>query len=142
MTRKTIRAGALMIGFAATLAVALGAEGERLPSIRALMHKQYTVSNAPFDRIEEDLNSGSPDWGKVRESADRFVGLAEALGKNTPRRGGAASWKAFTGRQLDDARAMLEGAEARDSKAIQIAHRRLAEACDACHDAHKFRPRD
>lgn len=132
----------MTVGIGAILGAAAGVEGERVPSIRALMHKQYTVSNAPFDRIEEELEAEAPDWAKVREASKTFLDLAATLEKNTPRRGDEASWKRFTGRQYGDAKAMVDAAEARDEGAILAAHRRLAKACQACHDAHKFRARD
>jgi cytochrome c556 len=122
--------------------VAAGAEEERRLSIMAVMHKQYTVSKAPFVLIQKELDSESPDWEKVQAATKRFVILAEALAKNEPRRGSRESWRRLIDRHLGDARAMDDGAAARDRPAVRLAHRRLATSCKACHDAHRFRRGD
>jgi hypothetical protein len=118
----------------------LATDGARTPSIRAVMHKQYTVSRSPFKAIKKELDAPSPDWEKVREAAERFGALAADLPKNTPLRGSPESWRLLVGRHLDDARAMRDAAEARDPETLRAAHRRVADSCNACHQAH--RPRE
>src|SRR4051794_31253973 len=89
-------AGLLVLGVPMVLAVAGGAEPERTLSIRAIMHKQYTVTRAPFVLIKKELDSGTPDWEKVQELAGNFVNLAAGLEKNEPKWGDMESWKRFT----------------------------------------------
>jgi cytochrome c556 len=141
---KRVMAGArlLVVGLPALLAVTAGAEGERKLSIRAVMHKEYTVSRAPFLVIKKELDSEATDWEKVREAAGTFVTLAAALEKNDPGDGDKASWKKFTELHTGDVRAMGDAAEARDKDAARAVHRRLAAACNACHDAHRSRGRE
>jgi hypothetical protein len=141
---KRILSGArlLVVGLPALLAVTAVAEGERKPSIRAVMHKEYTVSRAPFLVIKKELDSETPDWEKVRESARTFVTLAAALERNDPGDGDKESWKKLTELHLGDAKAMEDAAEARDKDAALVVHRRMAAACKACHAAHRLRGRD
>jgi cytochrome c556 len=139
MKRIVQGAGLLGVGVAAMLAVTARAEEERTLSIRAVMHKQYTASSAPFLRIKKELDSEAPDWGKVRDSARTFVALAEVLQKNEPKWGSKESWKTFTDRHYADAKALDAAAEARGTEKVRAIHRRLAAACKACHDAHRFR---
>jgi cytochrome c556 len=142
MERFRSGAGLLLVGLPSLLAVTAGAEGERKLSIRAVMHKQYTVSRAPFVVIKKELDSEAPDWGKVREATQTFVSLAALLERNEPKWGEKESWKRFTDLHFGDARAMEDAAEARDKEAVKAVHRRLATACKACHDAHRYQGRD
>jgi cytochrome c556 len=142
MRRVGPGAGMVVLGISALLVVAAGADGERTLSIRAVMHKQYTVSNSPFVRIKKELSAAAPDWERVWEETRKFVSLAAVLDKNDPPSGEKGSWKKFTGQQFGDAKAMVDAAEARDKEAVLVAHKRLAASCKACHNAHKFQGRD
>jgi cytochrome c556 len=140
--KRIVSGGGVVGGISALLAVMAGSDEERALSIRAVMHKQYTVSNSPFVRIKKELNSDATDWEKVRDATKRFVNLATALEKNEPRWGEKESWKRLTGLHFGDAKAMAEAAEARDRDAVMVIHQRLATACKGCHNAHRFRGRD
>ena len=142
MKRRMSGSGWLVVGISALLTAAAGADGPRKPSIMAVMHKQYTVSNSPFVRIKKELNSGAPDWEKVRDSTRRYAILAEALQENGPVWGDEESWKRLTGLHAADAKAMDAAAEARDEEGLLAVHRRLAASCNGCHEAHRFRRRD
>ena len=121
----------------ALLAVALGADTERTPSIRAVMHKQYRVTRAPFLVIKKELESTTPDWDKVGEAAREFAALAAVLPKNEPKWGEKDSWTRFTTLHIDDAKELERAAGAHDRQAVQVVHRRLETACKPCHDAHR-----
>jgi hypothetical protein len=120
--------------------IGLASEAERTPSIRALMQKQYRVTFAPFKLIEKQLAAPEPDWEKVTEAAGDFVTLAAHLEKNEPKWGEKESWLRFTTLHMNDAKALANAAQARDRAALQVVHRRIETACNACHDAHR-RPR-
>jgi cytochrome c556 len=126
----------------ALLGVTAGAEGERKLSIMAVMHKQYTVSRAPFVLIKKELDSEAPDWEKIHEQTRKFASLAGALEKNEARWGDKESWKRFISLHSADARAMDDAAEAREKNSLLVIHRRLATSCKACHNAHRYRGRD
>jgi len=127
----------VVLGPLALLAVALGADTKRIPSIRAVMQKQYRVTRAPFVLIKKELDSTMPDWEKAGEAAREFAALAAVLPKNEPKWGEKASWTRFTTLHIDDAKELERAAEARDREAVQTVHRRLETACKACHDAHR-----
>jgi hypothetical protein len=116
------------------------AEGPRTPSIRAVMHKQYRVTRAPFVIIKKELDSAMPDWDKVAEAAREFVALAAYLDKNEPKWGEKESWQQFTALHMKEAKEMERAADERDRAALSAVHHRIGTACDACHDAHR-RPR-
>ena len=115
------------------IAVVAVAEGPDSLSIRALMHRQYTVSRAPFKIIRTQFDAQDPDWQKAQEAGEKFVALAETLAKKTPRHGGEESWRRFINGHMMDARAMADAAEARDPVPLRAAHRRIAESCKTCH---------
>ena len=108
--RHTIRRSPwVMLALPLLVAVVAAAEGPGSPSIRALMHRQYTVSRAPFKIIRTQMDAQVPDWEKVQQAGEKFVALAETLAKKTPRHGGEESWRHFLdrahgGRQGDGGR--------------------------------------
>jgi cytochrome c556 len=120
----------------AALAVA---DGPSTPSIMALMHKQYTVSRAPFKILKRELDATAPDWEKAREASEKFGGLAADLAKNTPLSGTPDSWRRMVGQHLADARALDDAVRARDKAKLRAAHQRIADSCRTCHQAHRSR---
>ena len=139
--RHTIRRSPrVMLALPLLVAVVAGAEGPGSPSIRALMHRQYTVSRAPFKIIRTQMDAQDPDWEKVQQAGEKFVALAETLAKRTPRHGGEESWRHFLDQHMADAKLMADAAKARDPVPLRAAHRRIAESCKSCHDTHRFRP--
>jgi hypothetical protein len=121
----------------AFLLLALGAQDGRTPSIRAVMHKQYRVTRAPFAVIKKELNAPSPAWEKIDEAARDFTTLAAVLDKNDPKWGDRASWAQFTAAHVRNAGEMQAAAEARDRERLRRAQRTIETACKACHDAHR-----
>jgi cytochrome c556 len=139
MKTLILKSGLLATGLSVPLALAFGADAVRKLSTSAVMHKQYTVSNAPFVRIKKALNSETPDWTKIQEESRRFLALAESLEKNEPKWGDSGSWKKLTSRHLDDAKAIEHASAARDRDAVLAAQKRVSASCKACHDAHRDR---
>jgi cytochrome c556 len=137
MRRLLIQAGLPAAGLLGVVALALAADGERTPSIRAVMHKQYRVTRAPFKLIQQELDLAAPDWEKVAEAAHDFVALAAYLEKNEPKWGDMTSWKEFTALHMKTAKELEDAAAQHDRAALRAAHRRIETACDACHDAHR-----
>jgi hypothetical protein len=129
-------------GVLGVLLAALGADGARTPSIRAVMHKQYRVTRAPFVLIKKELGAPAPDWEKVAQAADEFASLAAILEKNEPKWGDKESWLRFTTAHVNDAKALAAAAQGHDREALQTVRRRIETACNACHVAHRQAPRD
>jgi hypothetical protein len=115
------------------------ADGPGTPSIMALMHKQYTVSRAPFKLLKREIDGTSPDWEKTREASEKFGALAADLAKNTPLWGTQESWRRLVGQHLADARALDDAVRARDKARLRAAHQRIADSCRTCHQAHRSR---
>jgi hypothetical protein len=141
MRRLATMFGLLMAGLFATCAATRGADAARKLSISAIMHKQYTVTNAPFLRIKKELNADAPDWAKIQDATRKFASLAEVLGKNEPLDGGSDSWKKLTAQHLETAKALDAAAESRDKTAALASYRQLAASCRTCHSAHRTRDR-
>jgi hypothetical protein len=121
----------------AVVGLGLAAEAERELSIRAVMHKQYRVTRAPFVMIKKELDAPAPDWDRIGEAAHEFTALAAALDKNEPKWGDKESWLRFTAVHHGDAREMERAADAHDGAALRAVHRRVETACKGCHDAHR-----
>src|SRR5262245_56654425 len=135
-------AARLLFGLLLPPAALAAADGPRIPSIMAVMHKQNTVSRAPFKVVKKEMEARSPDWEAVREAGAKFGGLAAALAKNEPPEGSPESWRRSVDRHLADAKALEVAAASRDPAALRAAHQRIAESCTACHRAHRSRPGD
>jgi cytochrome c556 len=131
------RVGLIVLGPLALLAGAWGADTARVPSIRAVMHKQYRVTRAPFLVIKKELGATAPDWEAVGAAARDFAALADVLPRNEPKWGEKASWTRFTTLHIDDAKELERAAGARDREAVRAVQRRLETACKGCHDAHR-----
>src|SRR4051794_38661300 len=108
---KTLQSSAkswLVRGSSLLLPLALVAADERITSIRAVMHKQYDVSKAPFKLIKRELDASSPDWEKIRAEAEKFNALAVLLEKNKPPEGTPESWRQSLAKHRQNASALEE----------------------------------
>ena len=105
---RSARGGVLLAMATTLLAVFAANAGVTMEdvklSINAVMHKEYTVSRAPFKQIKKELDRSDPDWEKVKGLTRTFVSLATALQKNEPTWGEKDSWTTFTKQHLDDAK--------------------------------------
>lgn len=132
-----------LTGLAAALAMVLAgafaanAFDDKVPTAKEVMGKLNKGPKALTPSIEKALNAGTPDWETVKKQADEFVVLAEALGKNTPKKGEAESWKSLTDAYLANAQALAKAVDAKDHGAAVEVHAKLKSACMACHKAHK-----
>jgi cytochrome c556 len=123
---------------AATAAVAFAVAGEApTPSIRAVMHRQYTVYSAPFKAIKREADAPSPDWEKVRQAAEKYAALEKLLVEQTPPEGSRESWRRRVEEQSADARSIEEAARSHDAKALRATQERITASCKGCHDAHR-----
>ena len=127
-----------MPAFPLLLAAVAIADGQATPSIRALMHRQYTISRAPLKTIRAQIDAQAPDWEEVQRAGETFVALAEILAKKTPRHGSEESWRHLVDQHTADAKEMLDAAKVRDLVPLRAAHRRIAGSCKTCHEAHRF----
>ena len=75
------RAGYLLLTVPTLLAVGLGAEAQRTPSIRAVMHKQYRVTRAPFILIKKELDVDDAGLGEGWRGGQGFLGPGGGAGK-------------------------------------------------------------
>jgi cytochrome c556 len=119
------------------LVACAGADGPALPSISALMHKQYTVYRAPFKIFKAESQAKAPDWAQLQEASTKFQNLATTLAKKTPNHGSDQSWRTLIDQHLADAKAIDDAIQARDVALLGAAQRRLANACTKCHNAHR-----
>src|SRR5262245_30207051 len=125
-TRLSLALGSALL--TCTIAVA----SQRIPSISAVMHKQFTVSRSPFTIIKKEMEGRSPDWDKVQTEAVKFRELAALLEKNKPHSGTEDSWRESLAKLIEQADAMQAAAKSRDVDMLRSAHRKIAASCNAC----------
>jgi len=84
------------------------------------------------------LKTKNPDWDDVLRDSEELRRLASALGKTTPAKGDAASWKNLSTAYADKARALEMAARDKNLGAARAAIARMGEpSCSACHKLHR-----
>ena len=141
--RKCIRAS--MFAAFGTMAVLLAVGGgatraddkkdDKLPDISEIMKKGHAKSDGFITKIKGAAKEGK--WEDAQMYAKDFNILAGALGKNKPPKGTEASWKTMTDKYSANTKAVMEGAEKKDAKAVNGGLSAIGMSCGGCHKAHK-----
>jgi hypothetical protein len=121
----------------AVMALAAGAGGEDIPTIKDVMDKLHNGANAPLAKLKTALKSDSPDWKNVQDLTKDFTILGAALAKNEPPRGEKADFEKLANAYFSNAKALDEAAKAEDKAKTQAALDRITASCKTCHAAHK-----
>lgn len=112
------------------------AQDDNVPEIKEVMRKLHKGAESLRAHVGKALKSGSPNWGEIQTDTKVYATLAEALGKNQPPKGDAASWKKLTTEYAKNAKALDDAAKQKDRESAQAAYNKLAN-CTGCHKAHK-----
>jgi cytochrome c556 len=125
----------LLAGLCAAVLMVAGANGadEKPMSIKEIMKAAHgkgyvakmgaAVKGKDFDTA----TSVAKDWEKA----------AIDLGKNTPPKGEAESWKKLTDAYTKNIKAMAKAVGDKDAKGVAASLKTVGTSCGACHKAHK-----
>ena len=122
------------------LALALSAgstaadDKEKVYKINEIM-KRHTGSKSLLKGITAQVKAG--DWEGAQDGAKLFKAFGESLGKNSPEKGDAASWKKLADAYKENTKAVYEAAEKKDAKEVTANLGKIQKSCKACHDSHK-----
>ncbi len=104
-------------------------------SIHDIMKTGHGGKKSLLNQIKAGVKDG--DWDKIDKAAKTLKKYGEDLGKNTPEKGEAGSWKKLSGEYSKTMLAIAEGVEKKDAKATNAGLAKMQKSCKACHDVHK-----
>ena len=135
MVRKALRAGVFaalgMIVLVGTYGVATSAD-DKVPEISTVMQKSFGKEGYKASIVAAVKGE---KWEDASKLAKEWNELGEVIGKNKPPKGEAKSWEEHTKKFADNTKAILEGSDKKDAKAVTKAIGSFN--CGACHKAHK-----
>lgn len=109
------------------------AQEEKIKDVKGCMAFQNKVRGD----LGKQVKSKTPDWEAIQTQTKEWVGVAETLGKQTPPKGTAESWKKQTETYLKNVKAVDEAAEKKDSDAATKSLATVGASCGGCHSQHK-----
>ena len=107
------------------------------PPVKEIMGALNKGPEALTSKIGRALDKAEPNWASLADRTETYVGHVKDLGRNSPPRGGVASWKTQTKEYLENAEALDDAVAAHDRKAALAAHEKIEQACAGCHVKHK-----
>jgi cytochrome c556 len=108
---------------------------DKIKDIKGCM--AFTKTKVARDDLPARLKGASPDWDDIQKETKQWVGVAETLGKQTPPRGSAESWKKQTDKYLENVKAVDEAAQKKDAPAATKAIATIGMCCAGCHGQHR-----
>jgi cytochrome c556 len=87
--------------------------------------------------LPKQLKSKSPDWEEIQKETKEWVSVAETLGKQTPPKGSAESWKKQTELYTTNVKAVDTAAQKKDAEAATKSLATIGNSCGGCHSQHK-----
>jgi cytochrome c556 len=132
---------ALVVGVSASpMAASADDKDDKVPTIKQIMKKAHGGPKSLLGKIGTELKSDDPDWPKVAEMSKELVGLADALGKNTPPKGEVSDFKKRAGGYKGQATILEKAAEKKMKTGrggAEGAFKALRSSCMGCHAAHR-----
>jgi hypothetical protein len=135
MVRKALRAGVFaalgMIVLVGSYGIATSAD-DKVPEVSTIMMKSFgkegfksQIQAAVKGEKWEDANKLAKEWNE----------LGGSIGKNKAPKGEAKSWEELCKKFADNTKAIVEGTDKKDAKAVTKAIGSFN--CNNCHKAHK-----
>lgn len=133
MMKKWLAMGVVTLGVGMTAL----AQDDAVPTIKKIMKDAHNPKAGLLPAIKKDLSAPSPDWDKISKESKDLVSLAQALAKNSPRKGNKSNWSKVTGDYLTEAKDLAAAAQSKDLDKAKTAQAALQSSCTGCHKAHK-----
>jgi hypothetical protein len=115
----------------------VGAENQKVPSIKAIMKKANDGDESLFGQVGKQLLSDEPNWTDIRTKTKELIVLADSLGKNTPPKGARESWENLTKAYVANLKVLDDAAQKKNKDMLDAAHQKLITSCSGCHKLHK-----
>ena len=135
MLRIAARMMVFVAGVVAVAGIASGLSAQdKGPSIKQVMK----AMNGPKGFVAKTVAAGkSGDWDMAAKYGAKAAECSAALGKNTPKKGDAASWEMLSKKYAEVGADIESAAKAKDLDKLQAAAKTFGSACKTCHSAHK-----
>ena len=124
--------GAAMVAFSTTTVANNNADD---PTVKQIMQRANGKEGL-CKGIGAGLKLKEPKWDDLQAKAKELVPLAQAMTKNKPPKGDAASWKKLSEGYATAAVDLEKAAAAKDAKGADAAMKVLSD-CKTCHTLHK-----
>jgi cytochrome c556 len=122
-------------GLALVLTAAAAADDkEKKYTISQIMKKGHGAKGL-LKGIDAHVKGGM--WDEAKTDATLLKAFGEGLGKNSPERGDAESWKKLTGDYKENTKAVYDAAEKKEAKGVTDGLKKIRGSCKTCHDSHK-----
>lgn len=126
----------LLVALLAGVASADDKPGDRKPAeIETIMNEGHAGKKSLLNQIKAHVKE--EDWGEATKAAYKLRQFGEDLGKNTPPKGGDASWTLLSKGYKEITADIAKGVDAKDKTAATKATAALSKSCSACHKQHK-----
>ena len=123
------------VGAAATAAQKDKDKKDDVPSISDLMKKAHAKTDGYLDKIKGAAKGDK--WEDAQKLSKDLSLAADALAKNSPKKGEKESWEKLTKKYSDNAQAVVDATDKKDAKATDKALGGITGSCGECHKAHK-----
>ena len=87
--------------------------------------------------LPKQLKAKEPAWDDIQKETKEWLSVAETLGKQTPPKGTAESWKKQTELYMTNVKAVDDAAQKKDAEAATKALATIGSSCGGCHGPHK-----
>ena len=134
MNRMFLLTSVLALGVVVSSNVVKADDKDDLPSIKDVMktaHGEAGIRAKVTKAVSEE------EWADAQAGAKDWIKQAEALAKNKPSKGTAASWKKLSGSYEKNVKALAKAADKKDVDGAKAALKTLGTSCGGCHGAHK-----
>jgi hypothetical protein len=122
------------------LAAADQTPGDGGPASRGIKQMMGKLAKGPKSltpEIGNALSQNPPPWKTIQGQTKEFSRLASEMGKYNAPKGAKRSWIKLTTAYAESASELDRAAAAKDKDAAKVAHDRLKNSCNACHQQHR-----
>ncbi len=88
-------------------------------------------------QIDNEVKKDSPNWPDVEKKANELKKLCDALCKEKPPRGEAASWKNLTEALAKNTKSLSDAAGRKDQANAKSFIAKINNSCKECHNRHQ-----
>lgn len=134
MHRILGRVALLVVGLAVA-GVATADDKDKVPSVHDIMNEGHKGKKSQLSLLNSAVKSGK--WEDAEKPAKKMKEFGEAIGKNSPEKGSAASWKKLTSTYKSTTAEIYKAVEKKDKAAAEKELKKFGGSCKSCHDSHK-----
>jgi cytochrome c556 len=126
---------ALVVAVFAVVGVSSAQDKNKVPSIHDIMEQGHKGKKSQLSLLNSAVKAEK--WEDAEKPAKKMKEFGEAIGKNTPDKGSAESWKKLTDTYKATTAEIFKAVEKKDKAAAEKELKKFGGSCKSCHDAHR-----